>query len=78
MIVLDLHGMTVSEALKLIQKTVMDPKNKHVQYIEVIHGFNSGDELKKLCSHPSNLKCKRIKKVTLKLHNPGASLLWLG
>lgn len=78
MIVLDLHGYCVEDALKTIQKTVMDPKNKNVQYIEVIHGFNNGDEIKKICSHPRYLRCKRIKKTTLKLNNPGATLLWLG
>lgn len=77
MIVLDLHGLTKDEALRLIQKTVMDPKNKKEQYIEVIHGFNSGNELKQLCAHPRYLRCKRIKKTTLKLHNPGATILWL-
>lgn len=78
MVVLDLHGLTVDEALKLIQRTVMDPKNKNEQYIEVIHGFNNGDELKQLCSHPRYLRCKKIKKTTRGLHNPGVTLLWLG
>ncbi len=77
MIKLDLHGLTKDEALKLIQKTVMDPKNKKEKYIEVVHGFNSGDELKQMCSHPRYLRCKRIEKTSTGLYNPGVTMLWL-
>lgn len=72
---IDLHGMSVLEAKKTLEKLIASlPKD--VKELKVIHGYSSGDELKKMVQDRTVLRSKRImaRKYT---KNPGETILLL-
>lgn len=71
---LDVHNMTVEQAKKTIERTVMSLSDKYSQ-ITVIHGYSSGNKLLTMIRGRS-LKCKRIKQKILTL-NQGETILLL-
>lgn len=71
---LDIHHMTVAEAKKTIERTVMSLPDKYSQ-ITVIHGYSNGNKLLNMVRGRS-LKCKRIKQKILTL-NQGETILIL-
>lgn len=71
----DLHGMTVYDALKHLEKTIAKaPKN--VKEIIVIHGFRGGQGLKEMVRDPNQLRSKKIKRRKVSL-NQGETILEL-
>ena len=55
---LDLHNLTKEEAVKLIQRTIVE--NPMLDEIIAIHGYNSGCILKQMLQNPHNLHNKRV------------------
>lgn len=71
---LDVHNMTVEEAKRTIQKTIMSLPCTYSQ-VTVIHGYSNGNKLLNMVRGKS-LKCKRIKQKVLTL-NQGQTILIL-
>jgi DNA-nicking Smr family endonuclease len=72
---IDLHGMSVVEAKKVLEKLLASlPSN--VKELRVIHGYFGGKELKNLVQSRNGLRSKRImaRKYT---KNPGETILLL-
>lgn len=72
---IDLHGMSVVEAKKVLEKLLASlPSN--VKELRVIHGYFGGNELKNLVQSRNGLRSKRImaRKYT---KNPGETILLL-
>ena len=74
-ITLDLHGYTVVEAKKEIEKLIAKSSND-VKFIRVIHGYHSGDTLKEFVRSRNGIRSKRLmrKKYTM---NQGETILEL-
>lgn len=71
---LDIHTMTVEQAKKIIERTIISLPNKYSQ-ITVIHGYNNGNKLQSMV-RSRHLNCKRIKQKVLTL-NQGQTILML-
>lgn len=72
---IDLHGLSVLEAKKTLEKLIASlPDN--VKELRVIHGYSSGSDLKKMVQDRTMLRSKRImaRKYT---KNPGETILLL-
>ena len=74
-ITVDLHGMTVYDALKHLEKVIAKAP-KSVKTIVVIHGYKSGHGLKEMVRDQTQLRSKRIKRRKLTL-NQGETILEL-
>lgn len=72
---LDLHGFTIPEAIKLIQRTIVN--NPTCKCIEAIHGFNNGCALKNLLKNKTNLHNKRVLYTFPDPLNEGRTLIML-
>lgn len=72
---IDVHGMSVLEAKKVIEKLIASMPND-VKELKVIHGYSSGSEIKKMVQDRNSLRSKRImaRKYT---KNPGETILLL-
>ncbi|MGS0972113.1 MAG: Smr/MutS family protein [Candidatus Izemoplasmataceae bacterium] len=72
---IDVHGMSVLEAKKVIEK-LLASLPKDVKELRVIHGYSSGNEIKKMVQDRNSLRSKRImaRKYT---KNPGETILLL-
>ncbi len=72
---IDVHGMSVLEAKKVIEK-MLASLPKEVKELRVIHGYSSGNEIKKMVQDRNSLRSKRImaRKYT---KNPGETILLL-
>ena len=56
---LDLHGMSLLEAKKFLEKTLVSlPKD--IKEITVIHGYSQGDAILKMVRDPNQLRHRRI------------------
>lgn len=55
----DVHGMMVEEAIAHIQK-VIKKAGKDVEGVRIIHGYRSGNALKKAVQDPNKIRSKRI------------------
>ena len=75
MIDLDLHGMTVNEAKKVIEKTIAALDNK-TKELRLIHGYHSGDALKEFVRSPNGIRSKRLKRKKYTM-NQGETILEL-
>jgi dsDNA-specific endonuclease/ATPase MutS2 len=71
---IDIHGMTVPEAKKLLEKTIMSLPNKYGQ-VTVIHGYQNGSRLQSMV-RGKGFACKRVKQKILTL-NQGETILIL-
>ncbi|MFW6298119.1 MAG: Smr/MutS family protein [Bacillota bacterium] len=56
---LDVHGMMVEEAIAHIEKAIKKAP-KDVEAIRVIHGYNSGNALKKAIQDPNGIRSRRL------------------
>jgi DNA-nicking Smr family endonuclease len=72
---IDLHGMSVLEAKKTLEKLLASLPSS-VKELRVIHGYSSGNDLKKMVQDRTMLRSKRImaRKYT---KNPGETILLL-
>ena len=72
---IDLHGMSVLEAKKTLEKLLASLPND-VKELRVIHGYSTGNELKKMVQDKTVLRSKRImaRKYT---NNQGETILLL-
>lgn len=72
---IDIHGYTVEEARRYIEKTIakLDP---NVTEMVVIHGYHGGNQLKNLLRSTNGIRSKRInrRKYTM---NQGETILEL-
>ncbi|MGI5960061.1 MAG: Smr/MutS family protein [Massiliimalia sp.] len=68
---IDIHGLTVSEAKKKLERTISTLPDRYSQ-ITVIHGYQAGTSLQTMVR--KNLKHRRIKRKILCL-NPGETIL---
>lgn len=71
---LDVHHMSILEAKKKIEKTVVSLSDKYTQ-ITVIHGYSNGNQILSMV-RSRQLNCKRIKQKILTL-NQGETILVL-
>jgi len=72
---IDVHGMSVLEAKKTLERLIASlPSN--VKELKVIHGYSSGNEIKKMVQDRNSLRSKKImaRKYT---KNPGETILLL-
>ncbi|HNX63687.1 MAG TPA: Smr/MutS family protein [Oscillospiraceae bacterium] len=69
----DIHGMTVSEAKKALEK-LLNTADSTIKEIDVIHGYSNGQALQNMVR--KNLKHKRIAAKILSL-NQGITTLKL-
>lgn len=69
----DIHGMTVIEAKKALERLISSA-DKSVKEIEVIHGYSNGTALQTMIR--TGLKHKRIKSKMLSM-NPGITTIIL-
>ncbi len=74
-IVLDLHSFTISQALHEIQRTIV--ANPKCNCIEVIHGYNQGEQLKLFLKDKNNLHNKRVLKTQPVPFNEGRTFIIL-
>ncbi len=58
-ITIDLHGYTVNEAKREIERTIAK-SGKDVTDIILIHGYHRGDALKEFVRSPNGIRSKRI------------------
>lgn len=74
-ITIDLHGYTVNEAKREIERTIAKA-SKEVTEIVLIHGYNRGDALKEFVRSPNGIRSKRLgrRKYTM---NQGQTILEL-
>ncbi len=72
---LDLHGFTLSQALHEIQRTIV--ANPKCNCIEVIHGYNQGEQLKLFLKDKNNLHNKRVLKTQPVPFNEGRTFITL-
>lgn len=76
-ITIDIHGYTVEQARREIEKTIAKAP-KGTEEVIVIHGYHSGTKLKDLLSSPNGIRSRRISRrkysmnqgqTTLELYN---------
>ncbi len=72
---LDLHGLTVDEAINKIQRTIV--KNQTCTCIETIHGYRNGCVLKNVLMDKNNLHNKRVLKTLPHPFNEGRTIIYL-
>lgn len=72
---LDLHGLTVPQAIYTIQRTII--ANPKCTCIEVIHGFNRGCIIKKTLMNKNNIHNKKVLKTLPVPFNEGRTLIFL-
>jgi len=72
---IDIHGYTVDEAKRFIEKTIAK-LDKSVTELVVIHGYHSGNQLKNLLSSANGIRSKRIKRRKYSM-NQGQTILEL-
>lgn len=72
---IDIHGYTVEEARREIEKTIAKLEDNITELV-VIHGFHSGNRLKKLLSSPNGIRSNRIKRRKYSM-NQGETILEL-
>ena len=46
---LDVHGLTLEEAISTINKNIKIAYDNHISVLYVCHGFNKGDKIKAWC-----------------------------
>ncbi|AIO18655.1 Smr domain protein [Candidatus Izimaplasma bacterium HR1] len=56
---IDIHGYTVEEARRYIERTIVK-LDKNVTELVVIHGYHGGDKLKELLRSPNGIRSRRI------------------
>lgn len=72
---IDLHGYTVQDAKKHIEKTIATLDN-NVKEIRLIHGYHSGDALKEFVRSRNGIRSKRLKRKKYTM-NQGETILEL-
>lgn len=72
---LDLHGYTRKDALREIQRAIV--QNPSCKLIEVVHGFNNGNELKELLRKKENLHNSRVISTVQSPCNEGRAFIHL-
>lgn len=72
---IDIHGYTVEEAKRYIEKTIAN-LDKDVTELVVIHGYHGGNQLKNLLSNPNGIRSKRIRRRKYTM-NQGETILEL-
>ena len=72
---LDLHGFTLVEAIKKIQRTIMT--NLKCWKLIIIHGYHNGAVIKDALKDKNNLHNKRVIKTQEDLSNPGRTFIYL-
>lgn len=72
---LDLHGLTIPQAIYEIQRTIVN--NPSCRCIEAIHGFNNGCILKNVLKDKNNIHNKRVIKTLPVPFNEGRTLIFL-
>lgn len=72
---LDVHGLTVEETVRTIQRLIVD--NPYCSCIEVIHGFNNGSKIKNALSNKFNIHSKRVIGTAPVPYNAGRTLIYL-
>ncbi len=60
MIEIDIHGYTEYDALKVLEKFIVNC-DKNEKQILVIHGYHSGSKLKEMVRSSIKLRSKRIR-----------------
>jgi DNA-nicking Smr family endonuclease len=70
---IDIHGMTVDEALKLLREQ-MKTAPRWIEKIVVVHGYNRGTALKEAIP---KLRSPRIKEIAPSFLNDGETIIWL-
>lgn len=55
---IDIHGLSTIEAKKIIEKTIVN--SKEVKELEIIHGYNSGNNLRDLVRDRNIIRSRRI------------------
>lgn len=70
---IDIHGMTVDEALKLLREQVKNAP-RWIEKIVVVHGYNRGTALKEAIP---KLRNPRIKEIAPSFLNDGETVIWL-
>ena len=72
---LDIHGYTELEAKKIIERYIASlPKD--VKEFTIIHGYHSGDALKKLVRDKNRIRSNRIKRKRFTM-NQGETIIEL-
>lgn len=66
---LDLHGLSLQEAIMKIQKTIV--ANPNCKCIEAIHGYNNGTKLKDALANKKNIHNSRVIKTIPNPYNNG-------
>ena len=74
-ITIDIHGFTVAEAKKEIERAIAKAPNE-VNEVVVVHGYHNGTRLKDLLSNPNGIRSKRIKRRKYSM-NQGQTVLEL-
>ncbi len=61
MIEIDIHGYTEYDAMKLLEKFIVNCDENEKQIL-VIHGYHSGNVLKEMVRNSTKLRSKRIRR----------------
>ena len=61
MVEIDIHGYTEYDAIKLLEKFIVNT-SKDEKQILVIHGYHSGNKLKEMVRNSNKLRSKRIRR----------------
>ena len=75
MIELDVHGLSVSEAIYKIQRVIVN--NPKCDCLEVIHGYNNGQAIKNELRNKNNIHSKRVLNTYQDEFNAGKTVICL-
>ena len=75
---LDLHSFTLKEAKEQIKKTITYCYNNNINSIEIIHGFNNGQQIKNYLKNSKTLRntYPDIKEIIPDLLNSGKTIIY--
>ncbi len=74
-ITIDIHGYTVDEAKREIERTIAK-LDKNITEVIVIHGYHGGNRLKELLRNPNGIRSNRIRRRKYSM-NQGETILEL-
>lgn len=72
---IDIHGYTVDEARREIERTIVK-LDKNITELIVIHGYHGGNRLKELVQSPNGIRSNRIRRRKYTM-NQGETILEL-
>ena len=71
----DVHGYSIEVAIRRIQRLIID--HPDCTCIEIIHGYNNGNAIKRVLSNAANIHSRRVIKTLPVPFNEGRTMIFL-